>query len=177
VTAFRLVGTILATLVLVAPSQAQIVHRTDVPSGDAAPTGGSFSIRFPIPFMDVEARAEEPGAPTVVVHIVTGANSEGVRFSATETHYLGQQPEPMESFMDDVKERPGATVSDVRHEKKDDVEILSFSLTDPKDGYYFRMVRANSIQYMQVVQFPQAQSDKASGMKDDFFGSFRITRP
>jgi hypothetical protein len=177
VAAFRLVAAIAATLALVAPGHAQIVHRTDVPAGDAVPTGGSFSIRFPIPFLDVEARAEDPGAPTAVVHMVTGASSEGVRFSATETPYLGLQPEPMESFMDDVKARPGATVSDVRHEQKDDVEILSFSLTEPKDGYYFRMVRANSIQYMQVIQFPQARRDRATEMKDDFFGSFKITRP
>jgi hypothetical protein len=30
----------------------------------------------------------------------------------------GLQPEPMESFMDEMKERPGATVSDIRREQE-----------------------------------------------------------
>jgi hypothetical protein len=89
----------------------------------------------------------------------------------------GLQPEPMESFMDEMKERPGATVSDIRHEQKEGMEILSFSLIGPEGGYYFRMGRANSIQYMQVIQFPEAARGPASEMKEAFFGSFRLTRP
>jgi hypothetical protein len=89
----------------------------------------------------------------------------------------GLQPEPMESFMDEMKERPGATVSDIRREQKEGMEILSFSLTAPEAGYYFRMGRANSIQYMQVIQFPEAGRGPASEMKEAFFGSFRLTRP
>jgi hypothetical protein len=82
----------------------------------------------------------------------------------------GLQPEPMESFMDEMKERPGATVSA-------GMEIPSFALTGPEGGYYFRMGRANSIQYMQVIQFPEAARGPASEMKEAFFGSFRLTRP
>ena len=79
--------------------------------------------------------------------------------------------------MRSVGRRPGATVSDAHREQNGDSEILSFSLTAPEGGYYFRMVRANSVQYMQVVQFPKAQHGKATEMKDDFFASFRITPP
>jgi hypothetical protein len=89
----------------------------------------------------------------------------------------GLQPEPMESFMDEMKERPGATVSDIGHERKAGTEIPSFALTGPEGGYYFRMGRANSIQYMQVIQFPEAAHGPASEMKEAFFGSFRLTRP
>jgi hypothetical protein len=177
VKALRLAAAMVVALILAAPAQAQIVHRADAPAGDAVPTGGSFSIRFPIPFRDVEARVAEPGAPTAVLRMVTGVDSRGIRFSATESPYVGLRPEPMERFADEMKERPGATVSDMRREQKEDMEILSFSLTGPEGGYYFRMGRANSIQYMQVVQFPEAQRSTATAMKEDFFGSFRITRP
>ena len=54
---------------------------------------------------------------------------------------------------------------------------LLFSHTAREGGYYFRMVRANSVQYMQVVQFPEAQRGEAIEMKNDFFASFRITPP
>jgi hypothetical protein len=44
-------------------------------------------------------------------------------------------------------------------------------------GYYFRVIRANNVQYMQVVQFFESARDKATGMRDDFFNSFKLTKP
>jgi hypothetical protein len=177
VATLRIAALIVAALAFAAPAHAQTVYRSDVPAGDAAPTGGSFSIRFPIPFTDVELRADDPDAPTAIVRTLTGADSEGIRFTAVEMPYMGQHPKPMESFMNSVKKRPGAEVSDVRREQNGDMEILSFLLTAPEGGYYFRLVRTNEAQFMQVVQFPEVQRGKATEMKDDFFSSFRITRP
>ena len=177
-TAFRLVAAILFALVLAATAHAAepIMHRTNVAAGEAVPTGGSFSIRFPIAFNDVEIRVEDASAPTLVVHLLTGLNDEGLRFSATETPVQGE-PKPLDGFIETARNRPGATVSDVRHEQKDGVETLSFSLTEPKDGSYFRMIRTKTTGYILVIQFPNALYSKASGLKDGFFGSFKITRP
>jgi hypothetical protein len=177
VKAFCTLAAILLALAVTASAQAQpIMHRTAVAAGEATPTNGSFSIRFPVAFNDIELRAEDPSAPTLVVRMLSGTNGEGLRFSATETP-LPEQPLPIDGFMEATRKRPGASVSDIDHQQKDGVESLSFSLTDAKGGSYFRLIRAKAAQYMLVVQFPEASRQQATGMKDDFFGSFRMTRP
>jgi hypothetical protein len=177
VKAFCTLAAVLLALAVTASAQAQpIMHRTAVAAGEATPTDGSFSIQFPVAFNDIELRAEDPTAPTLVVRMLSGINGEGLRFSATETP-LPEQPLPIGGFMEAARKRPGASVSDIDHAQKDGVEIQSFSLTDAKGGSYFRLIRAKATQYMLVVQFPEASRQQATGMKDDFFGSFRMTRP
>jgi hypothetical protein len=176
VKAFCAAAAISLVLAVTASAQAQpVMHRTAVAAGVATPTNGSFSIRFPVAFNDIELRAEDPSAPTLVVRMLSGMNGEGLRFSATETP-LPEQPLPIDGFMDAARKRPGASVSDINHEQKDGVEIQSFSLTDAKGGSYFRLIRAKATQYMLVVQFPEASRQQAAGTKDDFFGSFEMKR-
>jgi hypothetical protein len=173
----RLLAAVVLALVLTTPSEAQTVYRKDVPAGEATPTNGTFSIRFPVPFTDAEMRADDPPAPPVVIHMLTGANSDNVRFSASETAMLGLEPRPMEDFMTATKQRPGAVVSDPQHDNKDGMETLSFALEDNSGGYFFRMIRHNNIQYMQVIQFPKTERAQAEAVRDDFFNSFKITKP
>ena len=81
---FRFTATIVLALVLFgalsAPASAQTVNRTNVPAGEAVPTGGTFSIRFPTAFTDLEARAkaDTPGGTDAVVRMLTGLNGDGV---------------------------------------------------------------------------------------------------
>ncbi len=171
---FRYVLAMIFVFALGGFAQAQVVHRANVPPGDATPTDGSFSIHFPIAFNDVEMKAEESGYPTTVVYMLTGLGDTGTRFTATETSFAGFEPKPMEAFMEGAKQRRGAVVSDVHRDSSGGMEMLSFALTGPEGGYYFRMIRANNSQYMLVVQFPESQRDAATGMKDDFFSSFKI---
>ena len=168
---------ILLTIAFTASVQAQpIMHRAAVAAGEAVPTNGSFSIHFPIAFNDIELTAEDPAAPTLVVRMLSGVNGEGLRFSATETPLQGQPP-PIDKFMEAARNRPGASVSDVTREQRDESSILSFSLTDPNGGTYFRLIRVKATQYMLVLQFPETSRNQAAGMKDDFFGSFKMMRP
>lgn len=173
------VGIVLAVICAFgAPADAQTVHRKDVPAGEATPTGGSFSIRFPVPFADVEMRADDPPARPAIVRMLTGLNSDGVRFSATEMPMIaGVKPQPMEEFMEVTKKRPGAAISDVHRESAQGTEILSFALTDASGGYYFRVVRNSDTQYMQVIQFPEPERRQAAAVRDDFFASFKIIKP
>ena len=76
-----------------------------------------------------------------------------------------------------MKQRPGATVSDVHRESKDGTEILSFALADASGGYFFHVVRAGKTQYMQVIQFPETARALATAVRADFFNSFKITKP
>ena len=156
-------------------AQAQVVHRKNVTPGDATPDGGSFSIHFPVAFDDVEVSAQDPNASApATLFMLTGADSDRIRFSATEASIAEFQPKPMEDFMAGAKQQPGATVTDIQRESIGGEEIMSFALNVPDGGYYFRVIRANKIQYMQVVQFPTSARDRATKMKDDFFGSFKI---
>jgi hypothetical protein len=173
----RLMAAVVVALALAAPAHAQTVFRKDVPAGEATPTNGTFSIRFPVTFTDVELKAEDPPAPPAIVRMLTGLNSDGVRFTATETPMLGLEPRPMEDFMGAMKGRPGAAVSDVHRESKDGMEILGFALADASGGYFFRVIRANKTQYMQVMQFPEPKRAEAAAVRDDFFNSFKINKP
>jgi hypothetical protein len=86
VKAFCAAAAISLFLAVTASAQAEpVVHRTAVAAGEATPTNGSFSIRFPVAFNDIELRADDPSAPTLVVRMLSGVNGEGLRFSATET--------------------------------------------------------------------------------------------
>ena len=180
-TTFRLLTALAGALVLsfacAVPTQAQTVYRKDVPAGDATPTNGTFSIRFPIPYGDVELKADDPPLPPAIVRMVTGVNGDNVRFTASETPMAGIAPRPMVDFMEAMKQRPGATVSDPQHVTKDGMEILAFSLTDNTGGYFFRVERANKTQYLQVIQFPETARAKATAARDDFFNSFKLTKP
>jgi hypothetical protein len=50
--------------------------------------------------------------------------------------------------------KPDAVASDIRHEKWDDPEILSFSLSEPKQEYLFRVMRSKTTGYVLTVQCP-----------------------
>jgi hypothetical protein len=64
----------------------------------------------------------------------------------------------------------------VQHKQKDGLEILSFTLSEPKQEYFFQVMRGKTSGYVLAVQFPAELRSKASGMKDDFFSSFKIIR-
>jgi len=170
----RFLAAAVFALVLAAPAAAQLVYHKDMPAGDATPTNGTFSIRFPVTFADTEMKAS---TLPVIVRMLTGTNSDNIRFSASETEMLGPEPLPMEDFIKATAQRPGAVVSDEHHETKDGMDVLSFELEDNIGGYFFRMMRHNSIQYMQIIQFPKDQRAAADAMRGDFFGSFKLTKP
>lgn len=176
-TPVRLAAAIVLTVLSAIAAQAEpILHRSAVAAGEAVPTGGSFSILFPIAFSDVEIRAEDPPAPTLVTHLLMGLNSEGLRVSAMEM----SGPEitkPIDGLMETAKTRPGTTVSEISRAKTGDMETLSFALTEPKGGSFFRQIRAKGTEYTLVIQFPEAIRNKATLLKDGYFGSFKITHP
>jgi hypothetical protein len=175
VIALRLAAAIVLTVLSASAAHAEpIMHRSAVPAGEAVPTGGSFSILFPIAFSDLEIRAEDPPAPTLVTHLLMGLNAEGLRVSAMEM----SGPEitkPIDGLMEAAKTRPGTTVSEISRAQTGDMETLSFALTEPRGGSFFRQIRAKGTEYVLVIQFPEALRSKASLLKDGYFGSFKIT--
>jgi hypothetical protein len=181
VTSYRLGGAIILGLTLAFSAHAQtVVHGNDFPAGEATPNNGSFSIRFPISYRDieytgVETRIGDAKEAASVVHMLSGVDRDGLRFSATETPLRPPLP-PIDSFLETTKKRPDAVASDVQHEQKDDMEILSFSLSEPRQEYFFRVMRSKTSGYVLVVQFPTELRGEAIGMKDDFFGSFKVVR-
>jgi hypothetical protein len=175
VTVYRLGAVVIFALVLAVSADAQVVlHGNENPAGEARPATGSFSIRFPIPYKDVEYQgARDDREAASAVHMLSGVDSDGLKFTATET-LLRQPIPPIDSYLETTKSRPGAVASDVQHQQKDGLEILSFALSEPNQDYFFRLIRSKTAGYLLVVQYPTGLRDKAIGMKDDFFGSFKI---
>jgi hypothetical protein len=177
VTALRFVAAIVLALFPVMTVQADpLIHRSGVAAGEAIPTGGSFSIVFPVAFSDMEISVEDPPAPALVTHLLTGRSADGLRVSATEMSGP-KLATPIDGLMEAAKARPGTTVSDVSRTQTADVTTLSFALTEPQGGSYFRVIRAHDTQYVLVIQFPETIRDKAALMRDSYFGSFRMTHP
>ena len=157
-----------------------VINRANVPPGYATPTGGTFSIRFPIPFIDMAQTGDNFGTdPDMVVHMVTGKTAAGIRLSASEIPDPKGQLASAETFMDNLKRRlgAGAALSDVSHVRENNMEISSFALAAHQLGFYLRVIRVESTEYVLLVQFPEAQRDTATGMKDAFFNSFSLARP
>jgi hypothetical protein len=176
-TALRFAAAVVLSFVLGAAAHAQTVYRKDAPPGDATPTGGSFSIHFPIPYTDVKLEADDPARSPAIVYMVTGINAEMIMLTATETPSMGQPPKNLSDLVDIVKQRPGGTVADVKEQNKDGKETLTFSARDNKRSYYFRYVSAGDALYAQVIEFPEYERPEATAMKNDFFNSFRIIKP
>ncbi|MGB6349841.1 MAG: hypothetical protein WBG10_07400 [Pseudolabrys sp.] len=181
VIACRLGAVIAFALMLVVSAQAQaVLHGRESPPGEAVPANGTFSIRFPISYKEVEyqgieTKSADPKEAASAVHMLTGVDSDGLRFSATEQPLRLPMP-PIDSFMETAKRRFEAVASDVQHQQKDGLEILSFTLSEPKQEYFFQVMRGKTSGYVLAVQFPAELRGKASGMKDDFFSSFKIVR-
>jgi hypothetical protein len=176
-TALRLAAALVLALVSGGTADAQTVYRKDAPPGNATPTGGSFSIHFPIPYTDVKLEADDPSHPPAIVYMVTGITAEMIMLTATETPGMGQPPKSLSDLVDIVKQRPGGAVGDIKDENKDGRETLTFSARDSKRSYYFRYVSAGDALYSQVIEFPEYERPEAAAMKDDFFNSFRIVKP
>jgi hypothetical protein len=128
VTAYRLGAVITLAVAIAFSAQAEIIaHRNDFPAGEATPPNGSFSIRFPIPYnvehKGAETRVGDGREAAMKVHMLTGVDREGLRFSATETP-LRQPVPPIDRFLETSSKRPDAVASDVRHGQRDDLEIL-----------------------------------------------------
>jgi hypothetical protein len=176
----RFATAILFWSTLAAVAHSQVINRANVPPGDATPTGGTFSIRFPIPFIDMAERGDRFGAdPDMMVHMVTGITNTGIRLSAAELPDPNGQLAPVDTFMDNLKQRlgAGAVLSDVSRDRKEKMEVVSFVLAAHQRGFYFRVIRVEGSQYILLVQFPEGQRDTATEMKEAFFGSFSLARP
>jgi hypothetical protein len=178
-TQILIVATVLAGLALAARAQAPIINRANVPAGYATPSGGTFSILFPIAFSDIAQSGDIFGINGGLVRMVTGITPGGTRLSAAEIPDANGELAPLEEFMGNLQRRlgAGATLSDVAREQKDGVQVLSFTLAAQKRGFYFRVMRHPKVQYVLLVQFPEIQRDEATAMKDAFFSSFSLARP
>jgi hypothetical protein len=176
-TALRFIAGFVLVLFLGSTAHAQTIYRKDVPPGVATPTGGNFSIHFPIPYTDVKLEADDPPSPPAIVYMVTGINAEMITLTATETPGMGQPPKSLSDLVDIVKQRPGGTASDIQDEDKDGRETLTFSARDNKRSYYFRYVSTGDALYAQVIEFPEYERPEATAMKNDFFNSFKIIKP
>jgi hypothetical protein len=177
VTTARFAAAIVWILLSAVAAQAEpILHRSAVAAGEAVPTGGSFSITFPIAFSDVEIRAEDPPSPTLVTHLLMGLNPDGLRVSAMEMS--GPKiSKPIDGLNGD-RQNPA------RHDRFGDRPLADGQYRDlvvradrTKGRQLFRQVRTKDTEYVLVIQFPEAIRGKAALLKDDYFGSFRITLP
>lgn len=175
---FRLIAAVAAALAIAAPAHARVVHRADVPAGEATPTGASFSVRMPVAYNDVEVQAEDPSKSPVSLRMVTGRTPDRIIFSASELTFApGPPPKPLDDFVNDLKQNSAvAGIFDVQRKQAGGSAALAFTLIDiAGGGSFFDVIRTDKAQYTLTVQFRHEQRYQAAAMKDDFFNSFKLT--
>jgi hypothetical protein len=177
----RLLASVLALALMVATSAMAEpkleMHRVGVNADDgsgwypAVSTKGSFSILLPIPFNDFTTRDPETGE---VSHVVGGKSSEGIKFTAVELPVTAKTPADLAAIPKSFSSNPANKVSDVSRNTGDDVDNLSFSVANPVTTAHLRYIRMKGALYILTIEYPNAYRDVVAGMKDKFFGSFKL---
>ena len=156
------------------------MHRAGVVTKDpsgwhlAVSTKGSFSVRMPIPFNDFTVRSTGPTTGEEVTHVIGGKSTEGIRMSAVEIPALAKSATSLEKILADFSAKPGNKVSDVQRAAKGDVDTLSFSVSGAQTSAHVRYIKTKSATYSLTIEFPNAHRNDVAGIREEFFGSFKI---
>jgi hypothetical protein len=161
------------------------MHRTAVDTKDpsgwhlAASTKGSFSIRMPIPFNDFTIRSSDAktGADKSgeeVTHVIGGKSAEGIKVSAVEIPASTKAGPSLDKMLADFSAKPGNKVSDVQRASKGDADMLSFAASGAQTSAYIRYIRTKTATYSLIIEFPNAHRADVDGIREEFFGSFKI---
>jgi hypothetical protein len=156
------------------------MHRAGVVSQDASgwhlavSTKGSFSVRMPIPFNDFTVRGADPKAGEEVTHVIGGKSTEGIRVSAVEMPTSAKSAPSLDKILADFSTKRGHKVSDVQRISKGDVDTLSFSVSGAQTSAHMRYIRTKSATYALTIEFPNAHRDDVAGLREEFFGSFKV---
>ena len=177
----RLLASVLSLALIVATSAVAEpkleMHRLGVNVEDgsgwysAVSTKGSFSIFLPIPFNDFTTR--DP-ATDEVSHVVGGKSSEGIKFTAVELPVTAKTPVDLAAIPKSFSSNAANKVSDVSRNTKDDVDNLSFSVTNSATTAHIRYIRMKGTLYILTIEYPNAYRDVVAERKDKFFGSFKL---
>lgn len=155
------------------------MHRAGVASKDASgwhpavSTKGSFAVRMPIPFNDFTVRAADPKSGEGPTHVIGGKSTEGIRLSAVEMPASAKNAPSLEKILADFSAKPGTKISDVQRVAKDDVDILSFSVSGAQTSAHFRYIKTKNAMYVLTIEFPNAHRDDMAAIREEFFGSFK----
>ena len=158
------------------------MHRSAVNAIDASgwqtavSSRGGFSVRMPIAFNDFSVRASDPNVGDTVLHIVGGTSAEGIKISVTENPFTPRSKVPADlgTIPERIGRSPGTKISDIRREKKGDVESISFVATGPATSAYMRVVKTSKAVYNLTIEFPREHAAIAAGVKDELFASFKL---
>jgi hypothetical protein len=156
-------------------------HRQDVDALDkagwqpAVSTRGDFSIQIPVTFHDYTIHADDENVGKMMVHVIAGRSTEGLKFTVTEMPYTPRMKDPhIADIAGDFKNKPGTKVSDLVQGMHDGAERLSFSVTGGKTGAYMQIIKTKTALYTLALEFPNAERELASDVKSGFFDSFKL---
>jgi hypothetical protein len=141
----------------------------------AVPTSGSFRVLLPLPFSDFSTEAADPEAGPVITRVVRCKSSDGRKFSATETEISPRMADPdLEAILRKVADDRAATVRDVDRTPYLDNLALSFEVTGPDRGAFFRYVKAPGRLICLMMEFPVTGRTAAAEQRGRFFDSLRL---
>jgi hypothetical protein len=155
------------------------MHRAGVVTQDpsgwhlAVSTKGSFSVRMPIPFNDFSVRSSDAKNGEEITHVIGGKSTEGIKVSAVEMPTSAKSGSSLDKILADFSAKQGHKVSDVQRISKGDVDTLSFSASGAQTSAHIRYIRTKSATYVLTLEFPNAHRDDVTGLREEFFGSFK----
>lgn len=159
------------------------MHRTQATAADpsgwnlAASTLGGFSVLIPLPFNDFTVKGNGPKTDSTVIHAVGAKGPDGIKFSATKMFDPeGKTPPDLASFPQNFP-KSGYTVSDVDTSPFSGFPSVSFTVKSASGGGYVRYVKVPGSVLALTLEFPSSQEAVASGYREKFLSSLKITDP
>jgi len=156
-------------------------HRQNVETLDkdgwqpAVSTKGDFSIQIPVMFNDFTIHADDENVGKMMVHVIAGRSTEGLKFTVTEMPFTPRMKNPkIADIAGDFKNKPGTKVSDIVQGTRDGAERLSFSVTGGKTSAYMQVIKTKTALYTLALEFPNAERDLASDVRSGFLDSFKL---
>lgn len=151
------------------------MHRTNVtaPPGttwqDARSTGGSFTVRMPLPFNDYTVPGQR------VRHVIDGKGPTGISFSVVEFVKLTAKGE-MDAIYKDLLESPAKT-RNMKRERVAGADILSYDSYGALTNSYNRYVETDRSFYFLSIIYQPSQGKEVEPLQGPFFDSFIINTP
>ena len=133
-------------------------------------TEGHFSVLLPIPFNDFTIKNDETTS-----YIIGCKSREGIKFAATE---MVKNEKNKAIDMDAIFKKfssPSYTIADVKKEKFNNRESISFSVTDRSNGAIFKYIDSKYSIYLMTIEFPIAYKKMVEKDFAFFFSSLNIT--
>jgi hypothetical protein len=136
----------------------------------AKSTEGHFSVLLPIPFNDFTIKAD-----SVNSYVIGSKSQEGIKFSVTEVIKKEKNKVTDLDALANGFSSSANTIKDVKKEKVNNGQSVSFSVTNESSGAILKYVDTSNSLFIMIIEFPIKYKETVEKNFGYFFSSLVIT--